>query len=285
MNRTLRRPMFRIGGSAEGLTSGLAPRQGYAKDGRVQQVVRDRDLVNTLAPRKDTGLRDFLIDFGLDLASRPPQGGIFSTAAASAKDPFARFQAKKFQTEQSDRDLVTQLIKGMSEEERNAIEMEIQMRMKELGETRAIASQKVLDKRVHGVLKEEGEIKGETIASRARALLDEKDALGNSLIGYDTAMEIAEAAQGIFDTDGSQYDFKPSDIDTDQLYIEGDLIGAMERDEETGTYTVKTDDTDSDDAISDDYVDGMVYYNPRDNQWYRRDGKQFLLQNRKDPES
>ena len=30
MNRTLRRPMFRIGGSAEGITSGLAPRQGYA---------------------------------------------------------------------------------------------------------------------------------------------------------------------------------------------------------------------------------------------------------------
>ena len=31
--RTLRRPMFRIGGSAgSGITSGLAPRQGYATD-------------------------------------------------------------------------------------------------------------------------------------------------------------------------------------------------------------------------------------------------------------
>ena len=29
MNRTLRRPMFRMGGTAEGITSGLAPRQGY----------------------------------------------------------------------------------------------------------------------------------------------------------------------------------------------------------------------------------------------------------------
>ena len=29
MNRTLRRPMFRIGGTAEGITSGLQPRQGY----------------------------------------------------------------------------------------------------------------------------------------------------------------------------------------------------------------------------------------------------------------
>ena len=30
MNRTLRRPMFKMGGAAEGITSGLqAPRQGY----------------------------------------------------------------------------------------------------------------------------------------------------------------------------------------------------------------------------------------------------------------
>ena len=39
MNRIMRRPMFRKGGSAgEGITSGLAPRQGY-KDpaGSVQQ--------------------------------------------------------------------------------------------------------------------------------------------------------------------------------------------------------------------------------------------------------
>ena len=75
-----------MGGTAEGITSGLS-RQGYhgtddASDQRVQQ-----------APR--TGLRDFLINFGLDLASRPPSGSIFSTAAAAAKDPFKQYQAGK----------------------------------------------------------------------------------------------------------------------------------------------------------------------------------------------
>ena len=94
MNRTLRRPMFRMGGTAEGITSGLAPRQGYhgtddVSDQRVQQ-----------APR--TGLRDFLINFGLDLASRPPSGSIFSTAAAAAKDPFKQYQAGKAAQEQRD---------------------------------------------------------------------------------------------------------------------------------------------------------------------------------------
>ena len=87
MNRTLRRPMFRMGGSAEGITSGLS-RQGYqgtdnAADQRVQP------------PRQNRNMSNFLIDFGLDLASRSPSGSIFSTAAAAAKDPFKQFQASK----------------------------------------------------------------------------------------------------------------------------------------------------------------------------------------------
>jgi len=109
MNRTLRRPMFRIGGSAEGITSGLAPRQGYERgrvvnpggykgdpvdvalgqmqDSRIQEFIKER--------RKPPGLSQFLIDFGLDIASRPPSGSIFSTAAAAAKDPYARMQGAK----------------------------------------------------------------------------------------------------------------------------------------------------------------------------------------------
>ncbi len=38
MNRVLRRPMFRTGGTAEGITSGLAPRQGYADGFRSQKI-------------------------------------------------------------------------------------------------------------------------------------------------------------------------------------------------------------------------------------------------------
>jgi hypothetical protein len=93
MNRTLRRPMFRMGGSTEGITSGLAPRQGYANNNAADQRVRQ-------APR--TGMRDFLINFGLDLASRPPSGSIFSTAAAAAKDPFKQYQAGRAAREQRD---------------------------------------------------------------------------------------------------------------------------------------------------------------------------------------
>ena len=115
MNRIMRRPMFRKGGSAgEGITSGLAPRQGYAtnENNSVQQndlskidirnmnMQQLRDLAKQVSYKAppmapDTSLRDFKIDFGLDLISRTPGGNIFQTAGAAAKDPFDRFRASK----------------------------------------------------------------------------------------------------------------------------------------------------------------------------------------------
>ena len=95
-NNLYKRPMFRKGGSAEGgITSGLQ-RQGYNVGNRVTEVV---DEMRTVMPQRNTAKRrfnDFLIDFGLDIATRTPTGsgigGAISTALASAKDPFAKFQ-------------------------------------------------------------------------------------------------------------------------------------------------------------------------------------------------
>ena len=112
MNRIMRRPMFRKGGSAgEGITSGL--RQGY-KDpaGSVEQndlskidirsmnMQQLRDLAEQVSYKAppmpvDNSMRDFKIDFGLDLISRSPQGNIFQTAGASAKEPFSNFRSSR----------------------------------------------------------------------------------------------------------------------------------------------------------------------------------------------
>ena len=111
MNRTLTRPMFRTGGTAEGITSGLAPRQGYADKGSVKKFdenqmlsdyLRNASIGDVSKLSKEIGYKprgasmsDFLIDFGLDIASRPPSGSIFATAAAAAKDPFSRYTGAK----------------------------------------------------------------------------------------------------------------------------------------------------------------------------------------------
>ena len=147
MNRTLRRPMFRIGGSTgEGITSGLdmpktnASRQGYEPGGSVdsplkftkmdlsrfknmsnQQAASDYDfgsrfdrymkeIESRRAPRR-SNLNDLMISTGLDLISRPTSGNIFADIATSAKGPFAEYRAAKSQAA-SDQDKLSQALVG-----------------------------------------------------------------------------------------------------------------------------------------------------------------------------
>ena len=86
-----------MGGSTnEGITSGLK-RAKYEEGKRVttEDILRDYGP----APRS-SNVYDFLIDFGLNIASMPPQGNIISTAAAAARDPFSRFTEGKSKGEQ-----------------------------------------------------------------------------------------------------------------------------------------------------------------------------------------
>ena len=110
MNRTLRRPMFRTGGTAEGITSGLQPRQGYAdglSDDLRKKKISDvlsgdttlgeaQDLSRALAYKpRGTNVYDFMTEMGLELVSRPRAGNIFQQLATSAKDPYQRFMERK----------------------------------------------------------------------------------------------------------------------------------------------------------------------------------------------
>ena len=123
MNRTLRRPMFRMGGSTgEGITSGLqAPRQNYELAGSVKNIEQDLPTLKNLyekysAPR-GSNFNDFLINFGLDLVSRPKSGNIFSQVASSAREPFAQFQARKEAYRSEDDKLNRALIGDLLERE------------------------------------------------------------------------------------------------------------------------------------------------------------------------
>ena len=112
MSRTLKRPMFRIGGSAgTGITSGLdVPRKGYKEDGRVlpynmadlvkqsQEQAMDPAVREAYQPYferpKGEGFNRFLMNTGLNLMSATPRGsgfsGLLSTAAGAAKEPTAK---------------------------------------------------------------------------------------------------------------------------------------------------------------------------------------------------
>ena len=123
MNRTLKRPMFRIGGMpAEGITSGLdKPRMASADMEMKMQRLREaflnykqqggtlsfEDFSRIYAEENfnsggrvgyqtggfsAAGLPGFLTGFGLNLLATPPQGNIFQTSAVAAREPFANLQ-------------------------------------------------------------------------------------------------------------------------------------------------------------------------------------------------
>jgi hypothetical protein len=88
MNRVLKRPMFRIGGSAgTGITSGLDKPQKMANGGRTGYYQ------GSMPSFQATGMPGFLTGLGLNLLATPPQGNIFATTAVAARDPFNRLQA------------------------------------------------------------------------------------------------------------------------------------------------------------------------------------------------
>ena len=159
MNRVLRRPMFKMGGSAgTGITSGLdKPRQNYQKAGSVNplqqyptdffpplgtreikqdtpSITMDDDKLTAgqelLKAFKDRNTRpdlsQFLINFGLNLASATPRGNIFATAAEAAKKPAGTLFDQKAAEKAFDKELTLA-----------ATKMDINERLKKEAEERA----------------------------------------------------------------------------------------------------------------------------------------------------
>ena len=99
MSRVLNRPLFRRGGSATGITSGL-DRPGYDPGGRVDYPAmyeQAEEITEKLYPardsRKDWGR--YLMDFGVEFASAEPKGSVFGTAASALKGPTQRFLGRQ----------------------------------------------------------------------------------------------------------------------------------------------------------------------------------------------
>ena len=111
MSRTLTRPMFRMGGAAgTGITSGLdQPRKQYSQGTdpydraltTTERYMSDMDRFKGETPAfAPSALPGFLTQFGLNLLSTPPQGGLLATAATAAKEPFQTFQAANLKRQQ-----------------------------------------------------------------------------------------------------------------------------------------------------------------------------------------
>ena len=191
MNRTLKRPMFRIGGStSEGITSGLdRPRMASADmDMKIKQLTQAYDNYRkqggTLSFEEFSrlyaeenfnsggrvgyqtggitlgGLPGFAISTGLNLLSTPPQGGLLSTAATAARDPFNRLQAEqaaKMQTA-SDRAFAKELAAEEREFEKGQLTRKLQSAEKIAAQDQDVIPENILEKYEGNQIKAQREV-------------------------------------------------------------------------------------------------------------------------------
>jgi len=95
MSRVLNRPMFRLGGSTSGITSGLdTPKRGrvdgpggYAGIDYDKAYETEQKITDKYYPKKGADINRFLINWGLNMAGNAPSGNIFQTAAKEAQGP------------------------------------------------------------------------------------------------------------------------------------------------------------------------------------------------------
>ena len=138
-NRILKRPMFRLGGSAEneGIMDGMRKRYNQGTklediDSTYQEGDFNVNPINQTTQRtgerpsfrdilvKSPNLSPFLTEFGLNLLSQSPTGNIFQTAATAAKGPFQRLQAKGAMA--SERDFERELLERKIESQEKIAE-------------------------------------------------------------------------------------------------------------------------------------------------------------------
>ena len=273
MARVLRRPMFRLGGNTDqGIMSGVAPRQGYDNGNIVEQLQQKKSIIDALAPRpsrQDRSMSNLLIDFGLDIASREPSGSIFSTAAAAAKDPFAKYQQAKqlegaygHKEATEDRALIADLIKGMDEDKLSAMMKKVKDGVAAgyyKDEKQGIIRQ--LQKEEFGVQDAPGEAESKRIREIEEAIIrHDPDEWG-------VARKIAEHKYKI-ETDQYPEDMRP-DLNQTKFYIKFTHIAGSKKDDngEVIEYVV-------DSMYDKTYRPGQIYFDPQTGDLFQRTSKE-----------
>jgi len=257
MSTTLRRPMFRRGGQAEGITTGLG-RQRYSNAGTVQKYQDFRNILDTISPRGTSNINDFLMNLSLNLVGNPPSGNILQTVAKEAQGPFQQLQRAKAQERSADRSLAADWLKTLSEDERIALQEQIDYLVDEFG----ISAEEALNRLKPTYRKDQSpeETARESLEAQV-ADLTESVGQGGPGWSHETALKIANASQN--KPEGKDYDTQNIAMDETDV-----ATGLGSVDEETGVITIAEPEG--------DYIDGFTYYNYIKDKWYTFNNGRFI---------
>jgi len=242
----LKRPMFRRGGSSgEGITSGLAPRQNFNR-GKLAQVQDELRLLDVLAPapkpRGSRAFNDFLINWGLNLGSTPPKGGLLSTAAETAKGPFGQFQQQKMyegasldKAASERRSTVASLLEGISDEDKQKMWEKAKF-MAAKGATNPFTQQPFKDvDEAYNVLVQKDLMSKESLKTDEALFLETKDDFRKTHLADNTLNNIAADAVATHEAKVVHKQYPQDLIDQldqgqsyiDSVYVDTDEVGNM----------------------------------------------------------
>jgi hypothetical protein len=252
-NRTLRRPMFRRGGKAEGgITSGLK-RQGYAGEGDTQlvgnkamEVGENMKQFNAAFPQYNNASSDFFMNLGTNILAAPGGRPILETLGTAAKPALAQMQKTKMANTQGNRELALKFWQAMDDDDKDALINRAEQ-MVEAGRFKTV--EEALQVLVPTFRKDQSPEE-----TKREAILTEQDDTTNAVNSiaktFGLGMPDAATLNTFFgDIEAGTYEGAPHDPST--FFIEDDDVARSGKD---SRLSIKGFDPEKD-----DYKDGRVY--------------------------
>ena len=282
-NRTLRRPMFRRGGSAgTGITSGLqSPRQGYdGSDGKqnvvqndFEKVTTQRDLIDKLSPRYNNQGSDFFMGLGANILAAPGGQPILQTLGTAAKEPLNLMMKQNMAQSSSDRELVTNLVKNLDDETLSAIQKDARAAVASgmfNGDYNA-AIKALLQKKIYGTQDTEADLENDRIDFLEQNILktDMTGTLSSVARSIATHMHKIQSGQydGTVDQNGEPVEF--SKVKT--FFKDGDIGRVGEKEDGTMLYELTPNG-----LTKWNSYEGLAVYDYRTGKLFKKQGNNFV---------
>ena len=281
-NRTLRRPMFRRGGKAEGgITSGLK-RQGYATNEdnlvlqndqtKVQEVGQNMEQFNKAFPSYNNAGSDFFMNLGANIFAQPGGNPILQTLGTAAREPLLQMQKTNMANTQGNRELALKFWNNLDDDEKILMQKQMDFYMSEEGGN--MTQQEARDLIMYRKGPNPKEVERLKILSDEDATVESIGAIEKTYsLGKPDAVKLQRFQKDVInDIDLSLEDRKYKiPYDTDQYFIEPEDIGERSSKDSRLVF--------SDIKSMDDYKDGYIYLDLESNKAYVKQGQFFIPYN------
>ena len=286
-NRTLRRPMFRRGGSTgsagTGILSGLqSPRQGYAtnEDNLVLQndstKLNDATIVgnevtnfNKAFPSYNNAGSDFFMNLGSNILAAPGGNPILQTLGTAAREPLLQMQKTNMANTQGNRELALKFWNNLDDDEKILLQKQMDFYMSEEGG--GMTQQEARDLIMYRKGPNPKEVERLKILSDEKTTADSVSSIEETYsLGKPDAVKLQKFQNDIINDESAAEGEKKYKLpyDGSQYFIESEDLG--ERSSKDSRLIFK------DIKSMDDYKDGYIYLDLESNKAFVKQGQFFI---------